>query len=234
MIVQKMSADEVIRTLQRDDDYILERMKGLNIKNSKKLKSKFVKNNDIMSKSTYNIQGTNDTVVLYAIKLVQTIKGKEYSTMMLNYYVKTYYNTYIIPSINSKTQKVDLFVEFSIHSVERMKERLGKDFETFFEEDYLKNNGIIQPVEYLRNGDENEFVAHVGDAFIILEQEDSGKKYMVKTVLSEELLYNNQVSIKLDSKEATEKIWAEILGQLDNQTEVNLKQFKKNGLIKAA
>ena len=52
MITRTMTPGEVIRGLRTIDEYVLERMKGLMIKNSKKLKSKFIKDNSIMSKST--------------------------------------------------------------------------------------------------------------------------------------------------------------------------------------
>lgn len=233
MITNTMTPREVINALQEIDDYVLGRMVGLSIKNSKKLKSKFVKNNEIMSKSSYLIPKTHDTVVVYATKIIQYLKGKEYSTMGLHYYIPTYYNTYIIASINSVTKRVDMFAEFSGHSVERLKMRLGKDFDTFFKEDFLKNSGIIQPVEYNYNGDENEYVAHIGDAFVIMESEDSGHKLVAKTILSNDDLHSNQLQYKLDSKMGGDELWEETMKQLDQETVANLKGYKKLGIIRA-
>ena len=233
MITRTMTSKEVIRALQEIDDFVLGRMSGLSIKNSKKLKSKFVKNNEIMSKSSYVIPRTKDTVVVYATKIIQDLRGKEYSTMSLHYYIPTYYNTYIIASINSVTKKVDMFAEFSGHSVERLKMRLGKDFDTFFKEDFLKNSGIIQPVEYNYNGDDNEYVAHIGDAFVIMENEDSGRKLVVKTILSNDDLHSNQLKYKLDSKMGGDDLWKETKKQLDEEAVANLKVFKKLGIVRA-
>ena len=78
-----MTPREVINALQEIDDYVLGRMVGLSIKNSKKLKSKFVKNNEIMSKSTYVVPGISDTVVVYAVKENQTLKGRACASMYL-------------------------------------------------------------------------------------------------------------------------------------------------------
>lgn len=233
MITRTMTTEEVIRALQQVDEYVLGRMVGLSIKNNKKLKSKSVKNNEILSKSSYLIRETQDTVVVYATKIIQNLRGKEYSTMALHYYIPTYYNTYIIASINSFTKRVDMFAEFSAHAVERLKMRLGKDFDTFFREDFLKNSGIIQPVEYDFNGDENEFVAHIGEAFVILESEDSGHKLVAKTILSNDDLHSNQLQYKLDSKMGGDELWEETMKQLDEETVANLKGYKKLGIIRA-
>lgn len=232
MITQTMTSCEVIRVLRMIDNYVVERMNGLMIKNKKKLKSKFFKDNSIMSKSGYVVPKTNDSIVVYAIKQVQTLKGKEYSTMSVNYYIKTYYNTYIVPSINGKTERVCGYIEYSCHSVQRLRERLGKDFDMFFQEDYLNNKGYLQFVEYKYNGDENEYVAHIGEAFVITEREDSGRKYAVKTILSEKDLYTNQLLNKQKSKEGGEALWLEKSEQMDVRAEANLKLFKKMGIVR--
>lgn len=228
-----MTPGEVIRGLRTIDEYVLERMKGLMIKNSKKLKSKFIKDNSIMSKSTYVVPKTNDTVVVYAIKQVQTLKGKEYATLRANYYLKTYYNTYIVPTIDDTTNKVCGYMEYSCHAVQRLRKRLGKDFDTFFQEDYVKNQGFAHFVEYRDNDDKNKYVAHLGDAFLIVECEEAGLRYAVKTILSEKDLYENQLQDKLKSKEGSEALWQEKSERLDAEAEANLKLFKKSGIVMA-
>lgn len=233
MITKTMNCDEVIRGLQVNHSFVRERMDGLGIKNSKKLKNKFIKDNTIMSKSTYDIPETKDTVVVYAIKHIQTLKGKEYSTMILMYYYRTAYNTYIVPSINSLTNRVYGYVEYTRHSVERIKERLNKDFDTFFKEDYVKNNGVIQTIEYRHNGDANERVAHIGDAFAIMECENSGRKYVIKTVLSNKELYVNQMINKLNSKMRGEALWREVDDRIAAITESHLQESKKKGVVRA-
>lgn len=233
MITQTMTPDEVIRGLQMIDEYVLERMKGLMIKNSKKLKSKIVKDNSIMSKSTYDVPETNDKVVVYAIKHVQTLKGKEYATMSTMYYIKTYYNTYITPVIDGLANKVRGYMEYSYHSVQRLRERLGKDFDTYFQEDEISSKGFTQFVEYKRNGDVNEYVAHLGGAFLIVECEESGRRYVVKTILSEDDLYTNQLLDKEMSKIGGEALWQKKHEQLDTKAAANLKLFKKKGIVMA-
>ena len=68
MIKITMTPREVLDELKTVDDYVQERMYGLTCKNSKKMKSRFVKHNEIMSKSTYVVPGISDTVVVYAVK----------------------------------------------------------------------------------------------------------------------------------------------------------------------
>ena len=233
MITNTMNFDEVVRSLQVNHNYVRERMDGLGKKNSKKLKNKFIKDNTIMSKSTYTVPETKDTLVVYAIKHIQTLKKKDYATMILTYYYKTSYNTYIVPNVSPLTNRVVGYVEFSCHSVDRMKQRLGKDFDTFFQEDYLKNNGIIQTLEYNFNGDENERVAHIGDAFVILECEDAGRKYVVKTILSNEELFASQMINKLNSKRRGEVVWREVDNHMISVAESHLKECKKAGIIRA-
>lgn len=227
-----MNFDEVVRGLQVNHNYVRERMDGLGKKNSKKLKNKFIKDNSIMSKSNYTIPETNDTVVVYAIKHIQTVRGKEYSTMLVMYYYKTFYNTYIVPAINTITDRVLGYVEYTHHSVVRIKERLNKDFDTFFREDYVKNNGVIQTIEYHYNGDANERVAHIGDAFAIMECEDSGRKYVIKTVLSNKELYASQMMNKLNSKMRGEALWREMDDRIAAISESHLKESKKKGILR--
>ena len=233
MITKTMTSNEVIRALQKNHLVILDRMDGLGAKNNKKLKSKYVKDNAIMSRSDYCLPDTYDSAVVYAIKHIQTLKKKDYATMILMYYYKTSYNTYIVPNVSPLTNRVVGYVEFSCHSVDRMKQRLGKDFDTFFQEDYLKNNGIIQTLEYNFNGDENERVAHIGDAFVILECEDAGRKYVVKTILSNEELFASQMINKLNSKRRGEVVWREVDNHMISVAESHLKECKKAGIIRA-
>ena len=233
MITNTMNFDEVVRSLQVNHNYVRERMYGLGKKNSKKLKNKFIKDNTIMSKSTYTVPETKDTLVVYAIKHIQTVRGKEYSTMVVMYYYKTFYNTYIVPAIDTFTDRVLGYIEYTHHSVERIQERLNKDFDTFFREDCVKNKGVFQALEYHYNGDENERVAHIGDAFAIMESEASGRKYVVKTVLSNEELYASQMMNKLNSKKRGEAIWREIDDQMAAISETHLKESKKKGILRA-
>lgn len=233
MITNTMTFDEVVRSLQVNHYYVRERMDGLGKKNSKKLKNKFIKDNTIMSKSTYTVPETKDTLVVYAIKHIQTVRGKEYSTMIVIYYYKTFYNTYIVPAIDSLTDRVLGYMEYTHHSVERIQKRLHKDFDTFFKEDYVKNNGVIQALEYHYNGDENERVAHIGDAFAIMECENSGRRYVVKTVLSNEELYASQMMNKLNSKKKGEDLWREMDDQMAAISESHLKESKKKGILRA-
>lgn len=233
MIVQAMTPSEVIRELQMNHSYLRDRMDGLGIKNSKKLKNKFIKDNEIMSRSTYVIPATKDTMVVFAIKHIQVLKGKEYATMIVRSYYKTCYNTYIVPAINSFTDRVLGYMEFSTHSVDRMRERLGKDFDTFFREDYAKNNGIVKTIEYHYNGDDNERVAHIGDALAFIDYRESEHKYTVKTIVSTEQLYTNQLMIKMNSKRGGEAVWQIIDDRQSAITESQLKDAKRKGVIKA-
>lgn len=233
MIKISMTPREVLNELKTVDDYVQERMYGLTCKNSKKMKSKFVKHNEIMSKSTYVVPGISDTVVVYAVKENQTLKGKACASMYLAYYLKTQYGTYIIPCIDFISNRVIRYVEFSSHSIERMRERLGKDFDTFFREDYIKKNtGLFHPVKYEFNGKENEYVAHVGEAFIILAIDSSGLMHIVKTLLSVEDLYSNQLKLKLDSKMIGESVMEEYYNYKVLLGESCYKGLKKSGMIK--
>ena len=182
-----MTADEVLGELKKGDLFIQARMDGLTAKNRKKLKSRFVKHNEILSVSNYVIPGIQNSVVVYAIKQVMTLKGREYASMSLSYYYKTPYGTYIMPFFED-TRVVE-YMEVSCHAVDRLKMRLGKDFDTFFKEDWIKKNeATMAIVDYNYNGNANEHVAHIGDAFLIMECEASGKKSTIKTVLSNDEL----------------------------------------------
>ena len=233
MITRTMTPDEVIRTLHKNHLVILDRMDGLGIKNSKKLKNKYIRDNAIMSRSDYVLPETYDTAVVYAIKHIQTMRGKDYATMILMHYYRTTYDTYIVPNVNPRTNRVQGYMEFTHHSVDRMKQRLGKDFDTFFQEDYVKNNGLVQTLEYEFNGDENERVAHIGDAFAILECEDNGRKYVVKTILSNDELYASQLMNKLNSKIKGEAAWRVVDDYMISVTESHFNESKKAGIIRA-
>ena len=233
MIVQTMTPSEVIRALQVNHSFLRDRMDGLGIKNSKKLKNKYIKDNEIMSRSTYVIPATKDTMVVFAIKHIQVLKGKEYATMIVRSYYKTCYNTYIVPAINSLTDRVLGYMEFTSHSVDRMRERLGKDFDTFFREDYSENNGVVKTIEYHYNGDENERVAQIGDAFAFIDYRKSEHKYTVKTIVSTEQLYSNQLVNKLNSEKGGEDVWKIVDDRLAAITESHLKDAKRKGMIKA-
>lgn len=227
-----MTTDEVLKQLQKDFDYVEARIAGLRIKNSKKLKNKFIKNQAILSHSTYLVPETNDTVVVCALKSVQTLKNREYASMFVTFYVKTSFGTYIIP--NEDGGYVTGYLEITHHAVQRLNERLGKDFDTFFMEDYIeKNDCILYPVQYNRNGDENEYIAHIGDAFLILEHEDGGNKRIVKTILSTQDLYACQLTNKLNSKMKGEAFCAERFDAMVADYEENLKLYKQMGIVRA-
>lgn len=233
MIEITMTPKEVLDELKTVDDYVQERMYGLTCKNSKKMKSRFVKHNEIMSTSTYVVPETFDTIVVYAIKQTQTIRGKECASMYLAYYLKTQYGTYIIPCIDFYSNRVKRYVEFSSHSIDRMRERLDKDFDTFFREDYIRrNNSLFQPVKYEYNRDENEYVAHIGEAFIILAIDSSGLMHIVKTLLSVEDLYSNQLRLKLDSKVIGESVMDEYYNHKTHFAESCYKELKRSGMIR--
>ena len=228
-----MTAVEVLKELQIGDWFILGRTDGLRIKNNKKLKSKFVKHKEIMSVSTYVIPKTLNTAVVYAVKQYQTLRGGEYATMSLSYYYKTTYGTFIMPYFNNGVTVG--YIEITSHAVDRMKQRLGKDFDAFFREDWVKrNDGVMSMKEYKYNGDENEYVAHVGDAFLLLENVCSGKKQIVKTVLSTGDLYASQLQDKLNCKMRGEAFWKELSDQNDAFSDAHLKMLKRMGVVRKA
>ena len=231
MITKSMTSEELLKELCVGEGFILDRTYGLRIKNNKKLKSKYVKHNEIMSVSNYIIPETQNNAVVYAVKQYQTLKGKDYATMYLSYYYKTAYGTFIMPYFNNSV--VVGYLEATCHAVDRMKMRLGKDFDAFFREDWLKkNDSAMSMEEYDYNGDKNEYVAHVGDAFLILENTDSGKKKIIKTVLSTNDLHANQLQYKLDSKMRGESFRDEVADHIDAVTEAHLKMFKKMGIVR--
>lgn len=189
-----------------------------------------------MDRVKYVIPGTQDNAIVYVMKYVHTCGKKEYASAVLNYYVQTSYGTYIIPSFESSStlyrSRVVGYIEFSPHALKRMKERIGKDFDQFYQEDHIKKNGgIISHVKYDYNGDEREYVAHVGDAFLIVNLNASGKKYEVKTLLSRDELYSNQLKQKLDSKRLGESIQSDYLGMMDEVVKTHRRELKANGVL---
>jgi len=230
MITKSMTSEEVLKELKKDDQFVLGRLNGLLIKNNKKLRSKFVKHKDIMSVSTYVVPETQDTVVVYATKNISTLKGRDYSSMILSSYYKTCYDTYIIPFFKNSVPVG--YVEYTHHSIDRMKMRLGKDFDAFFREDWIKrNNSAMAYVDYGYNGDENERVAHVGDAFLILARDGDGKRSIVKTVLSTADLHSNQLQNKLNSKKKVDYLKGIVVEREDAVAEAHLKILKQMGLV---
>ena len=231
MIVKTMTTKEVLKQLQKDCDFVAARMEGLRIKNSKKLKNKFIKNHAILSRSTYLVPETKDTVVVCAFKCVQTLKNRDYTSMSVSFYVKTCFGTYIIA--HEEGGYVTGYLEFTHHAVLRLYERLGKDFDTFFKDDYIqKTDCILYPVQYNRNGNENEYIAHIGDAFLILEYEDGGNKRVVKTILATKDLYASQMTNKLNSKMKGDAFRAERRGEMAAEYEDHLKYYKQMGIIR--
>ena len=231
MITKSMTSEEVLKELKKDDLYVMDRWDGLLIKNKKKLKSKFVKNKDIMSVSTYVVPETRNTVVVYATKYISTLKGRDYSSMILNCYYKTCYETYIVPSF--KNSDPVGYVEYTHHSVDRMKTRLGKDFDTFFREDWIKRNeGSMVYVDYDYNGDANERVAHVGDAFLIVACDSDGKRSVVKTILSTADLHSHQLQNKLNSMKKVDRLNEIVVERIDAEAEEHLKKYKRMGLVR--
>ena len=226
-----MTTNEVLKQLQKDCDYVAARIDGLRIKNSKKLKNKFIKNRAILSTSTYVVPETNDTVVVCAFKCVQTLKNREYASMGTTFYIKTCFGAYIIP--NTVGGYTTGYLQITYHAAQRLNERLGKDFDTFFKEDYIeKTDCILYPVQYNRNGDETEYIAHIGDAFLILKYEDGGNKRIVKTILSTKDLYAGQLMNKLNSKIKGDAFRAECRGEMAAEYEENLKYYKHMGIVR--
>ena len=226
-----MTPGEVIRGLRTIDEYVLERMKGLMIKNSKKLKNKYVKGGEILSRSKYVIPETNDTAVVYAIKFVQTANNKEYASITVAYYIKTCYGTYIISNVEG--DYATGYLEVSHHALVRLGERLGKDFDTFFKEDYIvKNDCILYPIRYSRSGDKNVYVAHVGDAFLVLAFEDNGNRRTVITILATENLYPGQMHNNQNSTLMGEAFRVECRGEMAAENEEHLKMYRKIGILK--
>lgn len=231
MIVKTMTTKEVLKQLQKDYEYVMARMDGLRIKNSKKLKNKYVKNGEILSKSTYVVPETKDTVVVYAIKFVQAVKNKEYASMHVAYYIKTCYGTYIISNVDG--DYATGYLEVSHHAIKRLGERLGKDFDTFFKEDYIeKNDCILFPVQYSRSGDKNVYVAHVGDAFLVLAFEDEGAQRTVKTILATKQLYAGQMHNNQNSTLMGKAFRVECREEMAAENEEHLKTYKKMGILK--
>ena len=230
MITKSMTSEEVLKELKKDELFILGRVPGLLIKNNKKLKNKFFKHKDIMSVSTYVVPDTQDTAVVFATKQVSTLKGRDYSSMNLSYYYTTSYGTHIMPFFRNSIPVG--YIEVTHHAVDRMKMRLGKDFDSFFREDWMKKNDCAMTyVEYNYNGNPNEYVAHVGDAFLILECEATGKKSIVKTILSTEDLHANQLQDKLASKKKMEYLKRLSGEQIDAEAEAHLKILKRMGAM---
>ena len=230
MITKGMSTNEVLKELQKDDRVIHERTNGLKLKNRKKLKNRFVKHNEIMSVSNWVIPETQNEVVVYATKNLMTLKGKDYASMCISYYYKTPYGTYIMPFFNETT--LSEYMEVSSHAVDRIKERLHKDFDTFFKEDWIKKNeSTMAIVDYKYNGNKYECVAHIGDAFMIMEEDASGKKTTIKTVLDTSKLYVNQLKCKLNSKKAGEYYSDWLQEQIDSISEAHLKVLRRMGVV---
>lgn len=231
MIVKTMTTKEVLKQLQKDYEFVMARLDGLRNKNSKKLKNKHVKSREILSRSKYVIPETNDTAVVYAIKFVQTVNKKEYASMTVAYYIKTCYGTYIISNVEGNYATG--YHEVSHHAIERLTERLGKDFDTFFKEDYIeKNDCILYPVQYSRSGDNNVYVAHVGDAFLVLAFEDKGNRRTVKTILATENLYSGQMHNDQNSTLMGEAFRVECRGEMAAENEEHLKMYRKIGILK--
>lgn len=231
MIVRTMTTKEVLKQLQKDYEYVMARVDGLRIKNGKKLKNKYVKDREILSRAKYVIPETNDTAVVYAIKHVQTVNKKEYASMTVAYYIKTCYGTYIISNVVG--DYATGYLEVSHHAIERLRERLGKDFDTFFKEDYIeKNDCILYPVQYSRSGDKNVYVAHVGDALLVLAFEDEGARRAVKTILATEYLYAGQMHNNQNSTLMGEAFRVECRGKMAAENEEHLKMYRKMGILK--
>ena len=212
MITESMNTNEVLRELQKDEEFVSARGDGLLAKNNKKMKNKFVKNGDIMSVSHYVVPETKDTVYVFAVKSVESVNGREVIGMRMTSIVKTYYGTYIMANIAPNTDSVIGYVVYTRHFLTRLQERLGKDFLTFFKEDQLKMNGAcITPEEYTYKGEKSYF-ASVGDAYLFIKISDDCKMHVVTTVLSENELYHGQL---LGKKANHEKNKAEFKRYMD-------------------
>ena len=207
MITESMNTDEVLRELQKDEEFVTARGEGLLAKNNKKLKNKFVKNGDVMSVSHYVVPETKDTVYVFAVKAIESVNGRVVTGMRMTSIVKTYYGTYIMANTVSNTHALVGYVVYTRHFLTRLQERLGKDFLTFFKEDMIKMNGtFITPEEYTYK-EEKSYFASVGDAYLFIKKSDDGKMHVVTTVLSENELYDGQL---LNKKANHEKNKAEL------------------------
>ena len=114
-----------------------------------------------------------------------------------------------------------------------MKQRLGKDFDTFFREDYIKkNSGIFNLIKYDYNGDDSEYVAHIGEAFVFVKRNENGLKHTVTTILSTDDLHSNQLLLKLYSKKGEEARLNDIDDLKIVLGEAFLKTLKKSGAIR--
>ena len=225
-----MSTEEVLKEICKDYDFVLARRDGLLAKNNKKLKNRYVKDGAILSISEYEVPDTKNKVIVLAIKEIATVNRKDYASIKMAIIVKTFFGSYIVPSIDPCTNKLHGYVVFTHHFVSRLLERLGKDFMTFFKEDMLGQTGLFYtPLDYKRG--ENEYYASIGDAFAFIKMCDNGRKQVFTTVVSDKELFCNQFKDKEESRKQNEKGQDTLRIFRDKQAKKKFKTLKSSGQL---
>ena len=192
MITRGMTPYETLSHIRDYEEWIRCRINGLFKKYKKKLMNKFVPEDTILGTSNYTIEG--DRCMMKAIKC--------YYGKVANFYWCVLIITdrgYIIPISDAVTNKAIAFFTITKHAEQRMKERLGMDIYTFFDEAYIKKNHTAHHLEkYDYNNNPDEYVCQMGDAFLIIQK--NGFELIVKTVLDKNELYTPQMQNYYDSK----------------------------------
>lgn len=193
-----MTPYETLSHIRNYEDWMRKRIKGLFKKYKKKLMNKFVPEDTILGTSNYTIE--DDRCMMKAIKCC---RGK-----IADFYWCVLIITdrgYIIPIADSVSDTIKGFFTFTKHAEQRLKERLGMDIYTFFDEAYIKKNRTAYHLEkYDYNNNPDEYVCQMGDAFLIIQRNDI--ELIVKTVLDKNELYAEQMQNYYDSKVIREEL----------------------------
>lgn len=159
MLRLTMTRDELMKELSSDKEWVSERLNGVVKKYNRQLKSNRLQG--IFHNSWYTTPNHNRVCVYY-------VKNGDLIGFMAYWRIigddgKV---RYISISIQCMTQRLINCYLFTNHFLKRLKEREGKDYDTWFRERIETNNISIEPTDYTYNGDSKQCYAVINGSMV--------------------------------------------------------------------
>ena len=152
MIRLNMTRDELMKELSSDEQWILDRLRGIRIKFRRFINDK--RTEGIFHKCWYTTPNHNRVCVTYT---------KENNCIACYTFFKVIGDDgkvrYIFNFFSPMTNRLSRCFLFTNHFVERLKEREGKKFETWFQERVETQETTFEPINYEYNGDSKQCFA---------------------------------------------------------------------------
>ena len=180
-----MTRQELRKELSSDMEWVKERLKGIAKKYHRQLKSNRLQG--IFHNSWYTTPNHNRVCVYYyvngdfiGIMPYWKIIGDDGKVR------------YVSVSVQCLTDRLSNCYLFTRHFLKRLKEREGKDFDTWFREQVEANDISFEPTDYTYNGDSKQCYAVINDTMAFGIYTDSFDVVFTTLISSEQEKENQQ------------------------------------------